>query len=500
MPTLTEKISPTGEVFQVKRDAPFPRRYAYARSTDTRAANDIGQDYLTFRHNDHAFVFALCDGVSQSFYGDLAARMLGDALVEWLWNQSVDNADVESLSVALTEHLNALTAQATELVQSHQPSEDISPMLREVLEQKRAKGSESTFVCGRIDLPSAKSPDGRVFLAWMGDSRVRFWGPLGERTRELGDTFQTAQRWSSRQGPVSGKPNLFIAPLEQNQSCQITSLMAYSDGLAALDRFSRSPRNTTVQELIAHANESATSDDISFIELWLDQIPSFVERAPLPAPRRLVLNFKDSKVSATWQPVSGASIYEVEIRNGAAQTVQVGNQTSWESSVLVPGEYQVRVRGYESEDPGSWSSGQRVTIPSPEIEARATLQPASSGLSTTEGSTQKSRSRGIFNLSAIVLLAIVCMGAWIAFSLLGGNLSGLPSILASTLAPTASPISSSVPTIIPSDTLTLSATRVGTSIATQVFTPTPALTQTLILSNTATSGLMPTPSNTPSQP
>ena len=56
-------------------------RYAYNRSADSQAHHDKGQDYLTFHENGKRLVFALCDGVSQSFYGDLAAYLLGDALV-----------------------------------------------------------------------------------------------------------------------------------------------------------------------------------------------------------------------------------------------------------------------------------------------------------------------------------------------------------------------------------------------------------------------------------
>ena len=55
----------------------FAYRCAYRRSADTRTTDDLGQDYLTFYERENTFAFALCDGVSQSFYGGLAARMLG---------------------------------------------------------------------------------------------------------------------------------------------------------------------------------------------------------------------------------------------------------------------------------------------------------------------------------------------------------------------------------------------------------------------------------------
>src|SRR5690349_24469105 len=60
----------------------------YNRSIDSIQANTIGQDYVVFRYGPTDLTFAVCDGVGQSFMGDLAARLLGDALVDWLWDAS----------------------------------------------------------------------------------------------------------------------------------------------------------------------------------------------------------------------------------------------------------------------------------------------------------------------------------------------------------------------------------------------------------------------------
>ena len=65
---------------------PFRIRYTYFRSSETRAHDEIGQDYLIFKLDPDKLVFCLCDGVSQSFYGDLAARYLGDHIIDWLWD------------------------------------------------------------------------------------------------------------------------------------------------------------------------------------------------------------------------------------------------------------------------------------------------------------------------------------------------------------------------------------------------------------------------------
>jgi len=374
----TLQVPQDGETpVQVVRDRPFAWRYAYARSADTRAAGEPGQDYLIFRHDDQTFVFALCDGVSQSFFGDLAAHFLGDELVDWLWKDLPLVLDVQAIRTALSAYLHSLTVQATEQVLHRPLPLDVPPILRDVLEQKRVQGSESTFVCGRIDLPAPSLPQGRIILAWMGDSRLRLWGPeptlsgaeAGERTAELGDTFHTAQRWSSRLGPVDSAPHIFITPVRLDGRDHSTRLMAYSDGLAALDQFSHSPSNFAVQDLITRAGESPTSDDVSFIEIWLGQMPDTVEATPLAAPRLLAVQHSAGCVHATWQSIAGASHYQTEIRNGGVQTWEV-TSTSWESPPLEPRNYQMRVRGYRGQEPGEWSAAAVINLPPPVAQSK----------------------------------------------------------------------------------------------------------------------------------
>jgi hypothetical protein len=251
----------------------FAWRYAYARAADSIAMDDRGQDYLTLRWADGVVAFSLCDGVSLSFYGDLAARLLGDELVRWLWDHLPPDADAGAIRAALMADLIALTAPATEAVQALELPPSLAPLLRAVLEEKRRAGSESTFVCGRLDLPSAAFPAGRAVLAWMGDTRLRFWGPDGERTVELGDSFQTAQRWSSCRGPVNGEVNVFAATVERDGQRALTRLLAYSDGLAALDPLAMPPSNVELTDSIDQAGRSAASDDVAVLDLCL-QTPS----------------------------------------------------------------------------------------------------------------------------------------------------------------------------------------------------------------------------------
>jgi len=336
-------------------------RFAYARSADTRASGDIGQDYLAVREGPQTFAFALCDGVSQSFYGDLAAHYLGDALVAWIKEHLPPAMAPETIRTALTTYLQGLTGPATEEVRRHPLPPDIPQMLRDVLEEKRALGSESTFVCGRIDLPGADFPAGRIVLAWMGDSRLRLWMEDDAHVASLGGVFETAQRWSSRRGLVGGALNVYVAPLQATGQ-RASRLMAYSDGLAALDTWKEDPSNHAVQDMIARAGEAATSDDIAFLEVWLGPVPAHIEAVPLPVPLLLEVALREGRIRAAWRPVPGAQRYQVEVRDGEVRTWDVTG-ADWESLEMPPGEYRLRVRAWRDEARGEWSEERQVSVP-----------------------------------------------------------------------------------------------------------------------------------------
>jgi hypothetical protein len=202
--------------------------------------------------------FALCDGVSQSFMGDLAARLLGEGLIAWLWDRDERVSDPSSFHAALDQHLRGLVERASDQVRAFQLPAELPPMVVEVLEQKRLLGSESTFAAGLLNFST-----GQVLLAWMGDSRLRVWGRHDTRTIDLGDTFHTRERWSSRQGLV-GQSHLVVLPL-----LDMLRLDVYSDGLAALDDYKDIVDDQALDALIRTIGETPASDDISFLEIRL---------------------------------------------------------------------------------------------------------------------------------------------------------------------------------------------------------------------------------------
>lgn len=338
---------------------PFQLRFLYARSADSREADQPGQDYLAFRGDGHRLAFVLCDGVSQSFYGDLAARFLGDALVEWLTGRRPDHpGEPGQVRQGLSDYLYSLTGAANAQVQELTLPEDLPPMIREVLEQKRALGSETTFVCGYLQGPTADIPLGQLVLAWMGDSRLRLWGTEGERTPELEASWDEVQRWSSREGPKGGAPGVFVGTL-----AGVSCVQAYSDGLLSREgELSPQLEDAALDRLVAALGEEPTSDDISFLQIdyQLGALPR-----PLPTPSSVVAHLVNERIWASWSAMSGVDRYEVNwVDRAGREKTMLLNKLEWTSPLcILGGKHALRVRGMRGQESGPWSEVLIVDVP-----------------------------------------------------------------------------------------------------------------------------------------
>lgn len=450
-------------------------RFAYARAAETREANDIGQDYLTIHESDTWLAFALCDGVSQSFFGNLAAQQLGDALIKWLSDVITLPYTAGEITNSLSDHLQCLTEPATEIIKKQPLPSDIPEMFREVLEDKRAKGSQSTFACGRIDLPSATFPGGHILLAWMGDSRLKVWREGSDVPLDLGGVFDTNQRWSTNRGLLNGSPNVYLSALE-TEGLSISRIMSYSDGLAALDSWNEEPSNAIVQEMIDHAGQASTSDDISFIEIWLGAAPADREATMLPAPSFLDVGYRDGDIRASWKTVPKAIAYQIEC-NGDVYEKQTGR--NWEYPVVIPGKYSLRVRAWDNVSPGVWSEMRTAVVPGLEESqppvTDVALPPVSEGASVPP---QKPHWKQKYAWIPIVVGLLLC--SIVGLTVLPEN--GILHHLVFPSTPTAAPTA----TLLPTPLLIHTATSVATIIPTVIPIETAMPTTTLLPTTTPT--------------
>ena len=254
--------------FQIRQDTETPLTalstplgtllYLYARSGDSVSSATIGQDYLTFRFGQSNLVFAVCDGVGQSFMGNLAACMLGDGLVEWLWGIRRP-ADATNFSKAVTEALNALTATSARQVAEYKLPDNLPPILVQALEMQRRYGSESMFVAGRLSL-GGKDP--WVALCWLGDSPVAAIDIDGKLV-DLGPRGHTSERWNATTG-VKGTVHTWVGSAEK-----VARVAGYTDGLG----LSHVPTDPDLARLMEAWKTSPPADDASLFDVRLAPSP-----------------------------------------------------------------------------------------------------------------------------------------------------------------------------------------------------------------------------------
>lgn len=240
--------------------------YAYSRSAEARELGDIGQDYLTLARNEKQMVFVLCDGISMSYHGDLAAVYLGDRLRQWLITLDEGPLDEGQLTEGLDRFLKKQTKEANKLVEAHQLPVNIKGLFREVMLDKKKLGSSTMYACGRIDFPSTEQPKGRMVLAWQGDIRIRLWSGVREQTQCLGNAFYTREQWNSQAGPVGGVPRIHVSELVKEQVDG--TILLYSDGLQALDQITIVNQEDITNAMKQEADNPSSDDMAVFQMKW----------------------------------------------------------------------------------------------------------------------------------------------------------------------------------------------------------------------------------------
>lgn len=248
--------------------------YLYIRSVDSVQANTIGQDYVTCRYQGQDLAFAVCDGVGQSFMGDLAARLIGDGLVEWLM-QLQRPANAEAFSKATADALNSMTTTTALQVASYKLPEHLPPILTQALENQRKYGSESMFVAGRLALGG---DDPWVALCWLGDSPVAAVDIDGELV-DLGPHGSTSERWNATTG-VKGEVHTWVGDAKR-----VARVAGYTDGLGT----SHVPTDADLARMVAAwMDNNPPADDASLFDVRLAYSPETVGQQTPDDTRRML--------------------------------------------------------------------------------------------------------------------------------------------------------------------------------------------------------------------
>lgn len=237
-------------------------RYGYIRSSDCRQSGDPGQDYLAFEDKGGTLAFAVCDGISMSYYGDIAARFVGDKLLDWLASEEARHDDAAAVRQSLERMLQGAAGECARMLAGYSYPASLPGIVKEALEAKKKLGSGTVFACGRLDPPNAQYPSGRMLLAWLGDVRIRFWGRDGELPFRDPVTIDTRHQWNSTDGAVGGGPWIHIEDRLADAG-KIGELLVYTDGLAAVDEF-LTIGTAELDHVLEREALHPSSDDICF--------------------------------------------------------------------------------------------------------------------------------------------------------------------------------------------------------------------------------------------
>lgn len=228
------------------------------------------EDYVTFRYDDRRLALVLCDGVGQSFFGNLAARFLGDRLIEWLWALPADatqgsDADGAKLAERLFNDLHAWTGPATELIKEHSlPKHRATSLLRVVLERKRESGSACVFACALVDC----SPDGASCLAfWLGNTRLRLWDARGKEV-PIEMKNATSEQWSTAKGPLNSDVVHHLA-LPSLAERGVQRLTLHTDGVHQFVDKLGGLTKARLEKILRELEEDEASDDVSLLDVKL---------------------------------------------------------------------------------------------------------------------------------------------------------------------------------------------------------------------------------------
>lgn len=228
--------------------------FGYQRANDARNQKSPGQDFLGFDHDEFGIYFVVCDGVSKSFLGELAANFLGGKLLRWLQEIKQTATSAQQVLGDLKTQLQKWVPEANELVENYQFDHSFSNYVRTALERQKIGGSQTKFVCGWLNKTG-------VHLLWMGDSRFQVWDASGHiLTNE--NWFTTNEGWSSKSGMLNGNPHFYDIELSR-----IKQFSVFTDGVLKFENDLYPADNGRLELLFHKLQEQSQNDDVCVLSI-----------------------------------------------------------------------------------------------------------------------------------------------------------------------------------------------------------------------------------------
>lgn len=218
----------------------------YRRCYDFDKNDKSGQDFAAFFSDSGYVVGVVADGVSQSFYGEVAARSVSEWLLKTLWKDRENPPQSRTLQEGLIE----LEKRVNEELQQHKIPETLPFLQVKALENTRRKGSQAVF--------SAFIFDGlkrEIYLYQVGDVTALIYR-LNSEAKIKECKALPKGRWST-----AGKSKYHM----EVYSMSADGILIKSDGVS--EEWGKTIEDVTSSEskFQEMAEECAMRDDVSYI-------------------------------------------------------------------------------------------------------------------------------------------------------------------------------------------------------------------------------------------
>lgn len=245
------------------------------RSSEAQIRTLPCQDYIRVASNPAgtSLCFCVCDGVGSSFRGNIAARSLAIYLVNWLQQLVGIPRRTSRLLKKLQPQFHQWAHDVQGEIQQMEIPAEISALVRDVLEELRdTYGSETVFLCGRIDIGESSSlllnsqpHHMRAVFIWMGNVAAEVLTSSG-KSIALGDKHNDYNRWST----VHGQHGMVKARILANDS--IKRLVVYTDGLGEIEGKLKELSDDELQTQARHLLALPVNDDMTVLDLrWFQR-------------------------------------------------------------------------------------------------------------------------------------------------------------------------------------------------------------------------------------